>query len=115
MSAAPPIIDVHSHAWEYPTHFGDSFREQAQRARAGVEVDLTVHLDRYRESAPPGTHTIVFGGKARRSDQWVQDEYIARYVAQDPKHLIGFLSLDPTQEGWQREMREGHEQLGLRG
>ena len=113
--APATIIDVHSHAWEYPTHFGDSFREQAKRARAGVEVDLTVRLQDYRKTAPPGTRTIVFGGKARRSDQWVDDRYIARYVAQDPRHLIGFEALDPTQPDWEREMRQGHEELGLRG
>ena len=28
------IIDVHSHAWAYPQHFGDDFRVQARRARA---------------------------------------------------------------------------------
>ena len=28
------IIDVHSHAWSYPLHFNDDFREQARRARA---------------------------------------------------------------------------------
>ena len=113
-SAAAPV-DVHSHAWEYPSHFGDRFRTQAIRARAGVEVDLTVRLPQYRSSAPPGTRTVVFGAKAKRSDLWVDDRYVAGYVAQDPVHLIGFLSIDPTQEGWQREMRDGHEALGLRG
>ena len=39
------IIDVHSHAWAYPDHFGDGFRDQAKRARAGVEVDLTVRYE----------------------------------------------------------------------
>ena len=38
------IIDVHSHAWEYPAHFNDDFRQQAKRAKAGVEMDLTVTL-----------------------------------------------------------------------
>src|SRR5690606_31610991 len=28
---------------------------------------------------------------------------------------VGFLSVDPTQEGWQRELQEGHRSLGLRG
>ncbi len=46
---------------------------------------------------------------------WVDDEYVASYVARDPEHLVGFLSLDPTQEGWEDEMRHGHEELGLRG
>ena len=28
---------------------------------------------------------------------------------------VGFLSVDPTQDGWEREMKVGHEELGLRG
>src|SRR5918993_1133167 len=115
MTASAAPVDVHSHAWEYPTHFGDRFRAQAMRARAGVEVDLTVRLAQYRDAAPAGTRTVVFGAKARRSDLWVDDRYVAKYVAQDPARLIGFLSVDPTQDGWQREMRDGHEELGLRG
>ena len=34
------IYDVHSHAWRYPDHFNDTFREQAIRMR-GYELDLT--------------------------------------------------------------------------
>jgi uncharacterized protein len=109
------IIDVHSHAWEYPRHFGDEFRQQAKRARAGVEVDLTVRYEDYRRAAPADTRTIVFGGKARLSGVWVEDRYVADYVAAHPDTLIGFLSVDPTQDGWQRELEEGHRGLGLRG
>lgn len=109
------ILDVHSHAWEYPTHFGDDFRAQARRARAGVEVDLTVRYDEYRRAAPADTRTVVFGGKARLSGVWVNDDYVARYVAAHPDTLVGFLSVDPTQPGWEREMEDGHRRLGLRG
>lgn len=109
------IIDVHSHVWEYPRHFGDGFRRQAIRARAGVEVDLTVRYEDYRATCPAETRTIVFGGKARLSDIWVDDQYVADYVSRHSDTLIGFLCVDPTQEGWEREMREGHESLGLRG
>src|SRR4051812_42924440 len=109
------IIDVHSHVWEYPRHFGDNFRRQAIRARAGKEVDLTVRYEEYRATCPSDTKTIVFGGKARLSDQWVDDQFVADYVAKHPDTLIGFLCVDPTQDGWEREMREGHESLGLRG
>jgi predicted TIM-barrel fold metal-dependent hydrolase len=59
--------------------------------------------------------TIVFGGKARLSGVWVDDRYVADCVAQHPDQLIGFLSVDPTQDGWQQELRDGHEVLGLRG
>ena len=109
------IIDVHSHAWEYPAHFSDDFRQQAKRAKAGVEMDLTVTYDAYRATAPDDTITIVFGGKARLSGVWVDDRYVANYVAADPARLIGFLSVDPTQPGWEEELRFGHQALGLRG
>jgi predicted TIM-barrel fold metal-dependent hydrolase len=109
------IVDVHSHTWEFPAHFGEDFRRQAARARAGVEVDLTVSYEHYRATCPTETRTIVFGAKAKLSDQWVDDRYVADYVGRHPDTLIGFLCVDPTQDGWEREMREGHEELGLRG
>lgn len=109
------IVDIHSHAWQFPEHFNDDFRNQARRARAGAEVDLTVRYDEYRAGATLADRTVVFGGKARLSGLWVDDRYVADYVAEHPDRLIGFLSLDPTQAGWERELREGHQELGLRG
>jgi predicted TIM-barrel fold metal-dependent hydrolase len=109
------IIDVHSHAWNYPEHFSPDFREQARRARAGVEVDLSVRFEDYAAQAPEPVRTIVFGGKARLSGLWVDDAYVARYVSAHAVRLIGFLSLDPTQAGWLDELRYGHEELKLRG
>jgi predicted TIM-barrel fold metal-dependent hydrolase len=109
------IVDVHSHYFEYPRHFGDDFREQTRRARAGVEVDLTVRYEDYRRTATDDTVTIVFGGKAKLSGLWVDDADIAGYVNHHPDTLIGFLSVDPTQDGWLDELYHGHQQLGLRG
>jgi predicted TIM-barrel fold metal-dependent hydrolase len=57
----------------------------------------------------------VFGGKARLSGVWIPDDYVAEYVARDPQTFIGFMSLDPTQDGWQDEMRYGREVLRMRG
>jgi len=109
------IVDVHSHAWSYPEHFTADFRQQAQHARAGKEVDLTVRFEEYRAQAPKDVKAIVFGGKARLSGLWVDDLYVAAYVAAHHDTLIGFLSVDPTQTDWDRELRDGHQQLGLRG
>ena len=109
------IVDVHSHTWEFPRHFNDDFRHQARRARAGVEVDLTVRFDEYRKTATEDTVTVVFGGKARLSGLWVDDQYVADYVARNPKHLIGFTSVDPTQPGWEAELRHGHQEFGFQG
>ena len=110
-----PIIDVHSHFWRYPEHFSDDFRQQAKRAKAGEELDLTVRFEDYQRQSVPGVTTIVFGGKARLSGLWVDDRAVRDYVAQHPNQLIGFLSLDPTQPDWERELFEGHQELGLRG
>ncbi len=109
------LVDIHSHAWEDPAHFSPDFKAQARRARAGVEVDLTVRYDDYRRTAAKADRTVVFGGKARLSGVWVDDDYVARYVARDPTRLIGFLAVDPTQPGWERELAVGHQELGLKG
>ncbi len=109
------IIDVHSHAWKFPGHFTEDFSRQARRAKAGMELDLAVTYDAYRAAAPAETRTLVFGGKAKLSGVWVDDRYVADYVAVHPDTLIGFLSVDPTQPGWEREMQQGHQELGLRG
>ena len=109
------IVDVHSHVWEYPGHFSDDFRRQAERAWGGKGVDMGAGFDGYCSHAPEKVRTVVFGGKARLSGLWVDDRYVAHRVAQHPEALIGFLSVDPTQKGWERELREGHQELGLRG
>ena len=110
------IIDVHSHTWQFPEHFTDQFRQQAsQVAKADEELDLSITYEAYRQSAQNCDKTIVFGGKARLSGLWVDDQYVADYVNAHPDHLIGFLAVDPTQDGWQQEMEYGHQELGLRG
>ena len=108
------IIDIHSHAWQYPRHFGDDFRMQAERAWKGEGVDLTVRYEDYRTTSDEEICTVVFGGKAKLSGLWVDDHYVANYVTQHPDALIGFLSVDPTQEGWEDELREGHQDLRLK-
>src|SRR5207245_411752 len=57
-----PLIDVHSHYWEYPEHFSDDFKAQAKRARGDVDVDLTVRWNEYAERARTCDRTVVFGG-----------------------------------------------------
>ena len=57
----------------------------------------------------------MFGGKAKLSGLWVDDRSVRNYVDAHPDQLIGFLSLDPTQDGWERDLKTGHQELGLRG
>lgn len=109
------MVDVHSHYWDYPGHFSDDFRKQAQRARGDVEVDLGIRWNEYDATSAGCQTTIVFGGKAKLSGLWVPDQSVAAYVAQHPDRLIGFLCVDPTQPGWQDELVEGHQDLKLKG
>jgi uncharacterized protein len=106
------IVDVHSHYFRDPDHFSPEFVTQAKRGR---NVDLTVRWNEYAAAAHDAGKTIVFGGKAHLSGLWVPDSEVAAYVRTAPDRLIGFLSLDPTQPGWQDELEEGHRNLKLRG
>src|SRR5580658_3097993 len=109
------IVDVHSHVWDSAKHFTLEYRQQLARSRGGVDQNPTIRFENYRATCPSDTKTIVFGAKARRIGQWVDDQFVADYVAQNPEMLIGFMCLDPTQDDWKRELRHGHEELGLRG
>ena len=91
------MVDVHTHFFKYPDHFTEDFRDQARRARTGVEVDLTVRWDEYYATGKQCDKTIVFGGKAKLSGLWVPDAEVAAYARQHPDKLIPFLSVDPTQ------------------
>lgn len=109
------ICDIHSHTWPFPRGFSDDFISQASAAKAGETIDLTVTHEAYRKGARRDTRTVVFGGKAKLSGLWVEDSYVAEYVAKYSEDTVGFLSLDPTQDDWEREMRQGHEEFGLCG
>ena len=111
------IYDVHSHAWRYPDHFNETFRQQGIRMR-GYELDWTPEYENYLSSARTAgqpVKTVVFGGKARLSGLWTPDSYVADYCAAYPEQTIPFMALDPTQDGWRDEMVEGREHLGMRG
>ena len=86
--------------------------------RRRMRVDAVNLVSRYEDyrAATAGEEvvSVVFGGKARLTGVWIDDDDVAAYVARDPVRMIGFMSLDPTQAGWEDEMREGHERLGLR-
>lgn len=108
------LVDVHTHFFKYPEHFTNDFRNQARRART-TEVDLTVRWEEYCATGRQCDKTIVFGGKARLSGLWVPDADVAAYARQHPDKLIPFLSVDPTQPGWQEELIQGHQDLKMKG
>jgi predicted TIM-barrel fold metal-dependent hydrolase len=108
------IIDVHTHVFTSQTVFFGKFLEEASRMRSRP-IDLLTRYDEYRATVADCDATICFGGKAKLAGLWVDDRDVAAYVQQDPARLIGFLSLDPTQPGWEEELEYGHQELGLQG
>ncbi len=109
------IVDVHAHCWPKGC-FSQEFIGDALRMRAGA-VNLETPYERYCSNLPAEEEvvSIVFGGKARHAGVWIDDADVAAYVAQSPERMIGFLSVDPTQPGWEGELRAGHQRLGMRG
>ncbi len=65
------IIDVHSHAWQYPAHFDDEFHRQVMLARGGVEVDVTVAYE--ADAAAPRDRALGLLSVAPTQPDW-QDE-----------------------------------------
>jgi predicted TIM-barrel fold metal-dependent hydrolase len=108
------LVDVHSHFFKYPEHFNDDFRQQSLKSRSS-EIDLTVRWEEYLATASHCDKTVVFGGKAKLSGLWVPDADVAAYVGQHSERLVPFLSVDPTQPGWQDELIQGHQELKMKG
>lgn len=108
------VVDVHTHIWERDLDMNERFTRSIDVAAAHA-VPLTTRWDDYRSARPEGTVTVVFGGKARLSGLWVDDARVAAFASARPDEVIGFMSIDPTQDGWESELELGHRDLGLRG
>jgi uncharacterized protein len=109
------VVDVHVHVMDQEEDLEESFVEASGHSKSTGGVELTTNWDAYQASATPDTVAFVFGGKARLSGMWVDDEKVARFAASHPDNVIGFMALDPTQPGWEDEMIHAHRDLGLRG
>lgn len=111
------IVDIHSHVWDPNAHFSREFREMTCIARGDSNFDGSTPFEGYVAQSPQDEPVVrvVFGGKARLSGIWVDDQFVADQVAAHAGSLLGFLSVDPTQDGWEDEMRHGHQELGLCG
>lgn len=108
------LIDIHSHYFRCPENFQKDFIAQTRRV-AGPDFDLNVRWEQYGAQATLCDWTVVFGGKAALAGLWVPDDEVAAYVSKHAAKSIGFLSLDPTQAGWQDELHHGHQDLKLKG
>jgi uncharacterized protein len=108
------LIDIHSHYFRCPEHFQKDFIAQTRRV-TNPDFDLNVRWEDYHAQATQCDWTVVFGGKAALAGLWVPDDEVAAYTKSHADKAIGFLSLDPSQPGWQDELHHGHQDLKLKG
>jgi predicted TIM-barrel fold metal-dependent hydrolase len=109
------IVDVHSHVWRYPDHIDEVFMDGLRAARPGVKIDITVDFDPYMAAMAPCDKAICFGLRGLQTGLHVPNDHIAGFVARAPKKLIGFMSIDPNEPGWQDDFERSHRDLKLKG
>jgi predicted TIM-barrel fold metal-dependent hydrolase len=105
--------DVHTHVW-LPEHLSDEFLADMSRAwpEAGqMAAGYTEHAEHARDAE----RSIVLAFDAPHVGFEVPDEFVARYVAQDPERLVGFCSIDPLRRNVRDSLSRAVEQYGLRG
>ncbi len=108
------IVDVHTHVGEYPGHMSEEFAEQARGAWADVRLGGT--LDEHYAGALDGVdRAVVLAFNAPAAGFVVPNDYVASYVARDPKRLIGFGAVDPASATAIDELERMKGDLGLVG
>jgi len=106
--------NIHTHAWDRDLHFAELLSDGEDTSPKGLFA-TTVHFDPFIKDMLPFDKVVVFGMKAKLVGVWVPDQFIADFVAKDPAKLVGFVSCDPTQEGYMEELKYGVESLHLCG
>ena len=107
------IVDVHTHLFD-PSHYGEEFVANMHGAWSSDELSAATP-DAHRQATADSDKVIVLAFDAPASGTVVPNEYVADYVASDPKRLIGFASVDPSRDDAVEILRWAVNDLGLRG
>jgi len=113
------IVDAHTHIWQSPEQLGDGALAElsrpasvaGQRMRLLPQADTANHLI----AAEPVDRSIILGFRSRYLGAAISNEYIASYCREHADRMIGFAGIDPTEPTALEMLREGVEQLGLKG
>jgi hypothetical protein len=108
------IIDVHTHL-STRDQWGPIFCGACDKANAQLKVDLHVTPERHAAALEGVDRAIVFGINSLAFQLNTPNDAIANYVARYPDKFIGFMSVDPHQEGAINEVDRCARELGLRG
>lgn len=78
------IMDVHAHYNLDESAFSEAARLQTIKA-LGKPISVVPDYNHYWANAPEGTRVTIFGGKARLSNVWRDDNKVAEMAASDPE------------------------------
>jgi uncharacterized protein len=110
------IVDCHTHYWE-PHHLQPTWTDQLDRInREGDVGDPTcVTQESYCRGTAGADRTIVFGLQARASGVMVPNDDVAAFARASGGRSVGFLSVDPVDDGAADEVERAALDLGLVG
>ena len=106
------IVDVHTHCLQ-PEHISDAAHQVNERA--GYPPMPPLSFESYDEHMKPVDRAIVFGVRAVATGMCSPNDFTATWVQHDPGKLIGFMAIDPTEDGYLDEIDRCVSDLGLRG
>lgn len=99
------IVDCHTQLMDPPATLGVLPQASLVQAQAARHFEAVNTVDR----------AIVLGFKSCYLRTEIPNRYVAEYVRRYSTKLIGFAGIDPTDSGWQDELRAAQEELGLKG
>ena len=106
------IVDVHTHCIQ-PEHMAEASRRAMERA--GYPPMQPLSPETYARAMEVVDRSIVFGVRAQSTGSMSPNNFTAEWVKGDPDKYVGFMAIDPTEEGYLEEMERCSEDLGLRG
>ena len=108
------IIDCHTHFWRYPEELTEELARETFIMRQ-QEVDLDITPEMHASAVAKVDRAIVFGLRAPLTGFLTVNDTVAEYIHTDPKKLIGFAAICPTEDNALAEVDRAVQELGLRG
>jgi|UPI00039E07A2 predicted TIM-barrel fold metal-dependent hydrolase len=108
------IIDCHTHFWRYPGELTEELARETFIMRQ-QEVDLDITPEMHAAAVAKVDRAIVFGLRAPLTGFFTVNDTVAEYIRTDPKKLIGFAAVCPTENNALAEVDRAVQELGLRG
>ncbi|MBN1845446.1 MAG: amidohydrolase family protein [Sedimentisphaerales bacterium] len=105
------IIDSHSHIWPNPECLGRA----EQLSCLTIPRVERAHADAHQASMHPASISIVLGFASRLLAAEIPNAYIAKYRRENPRHIVGFAGIDPTERQAAEQLEQLHTEEGFLG